>query len=134
MLFRSLRARLSYRSIGLWSAQVAVALLFVASGLTKLLMPMPELTAMMRWPGDYPAAFVRGLALLDLAGGLGMILPSVTGILPWLTGIAAQCCIVLQLLAIAFHVWRGEFAVLGLNLVLLPLCMLVAWKRGIRRD
>ena len=123
----------NWRSIGLWSAQGVVALLFIASGLTKLLLPMPDLTAMMRWPGDYPAAFVRSLAVLDLAGGLGMILPSLTGVRPRLTVIAALCCAVLQVLAIAFHVWRGEFSVLGLNLVLLPLCAVVAWGRG-RRD
>ena len=119
-----------WRAIGLWSAQSVVALLFIASGLTKLLLPMPELTAMMCWPGDYPAVFVRSLAVLDLAGGLGMILPSLTGVLPRLTVIAALCCVALQVLAIAFHVWRGEFAVLGLNLLLLPLCALVAWGRS----
>ena len=122
----------NWRSIGLWSAQGVVALLFIASGLTKLLLPMPDLTAMMRWPGDYPVAFVRSLAVLDLAGGLGMILPSLTGVLPRLTVITALCCVVLQVLAIAFHVWRGEFSVLGLNLVLLPLCAVVAWGRGQR--
>lgn len=119
-------------SIAVWSAQTVAALLFVASGLTKLLLPMPELAAMMRWPGEFPPIFVRSLAVLDLAGGLGMLLPSLTRIMPWLTVVAALCCVALQVLAIAFHLWRGEFAVLGLNFVLLPLCVVVVWGRWTR--
>ena len=116
----------------LWLAQSLVALVFVASGLAKLFMPMPELTAMMRWPGEYPAAFVRGIGVIDLAGGLGILLPSALRIRPRLTVLAALGCVVLQGLAIGFHASRGEWTVLPLNLVLLPLCVFVLWGRGKR--
>ena len=122
--------RNKYLSAGLWLAQFAAALVFLASGLAKLFTPMPELAAMMTWPGEYPEAFVRGIGLVDLAGGVGLLLPSLTRIRPRLSVLAAFCCVQLQLLAIGFHAMRGELTVLPLNFVLLPLCMLVLWGRG----
>lgn len=121
-----------YLSATLWFAQVAVSLVFAASGLCKLFMPIADLTAMMTWPGDYPLAFVRGIGLVDLAGAAGVLLPSLTRIRPQLAVLAAGGCVLLQILAIGFHVSRGEFSVLPLNLVLLPLCILVLWGRGKR--
>ena len=119
-------------SAGLWLAQAAVAALFAASGLTKLWMPIAQLAALMPWPGEYPLPFVRALGLVDLLGAAGVLLPSLTRIRPRLTVLAAGCCVLLQMLAICFHASRGEFSVLPLNFVLLPLCILVLWGRGKR--
>ncbi len=49
---------------------------------------------MMAWTGEYPEAFVRIIGLIDLAGGLGMLLPSLTRIMPRLTVIAAMAATV----------------------------------------
>ncbi|MGV7209663.1 DoxX family protein [Oxalobacteraceae bacterium A2-2] len=124
--------RSRYLSAGLWFAQFAVATVFAASGLCKLLMPIADLSAMMTWPGDYPLPFVRAIGVVDLLGAAGMLLPSLTRIRPRLTVLAAACCVLLQALAIGFHASRGEFSVLPLNLVLLPLCVLVLWGRATR--
>lgn len=121
-----------YLFVGLWLAQIIVALVFAASGLTKVFIPIAELTRMMTWPGDYPLAFVRTLGLVDLAGAVGMLLPSLTRVYPQLAVLAAGCCTLLQILAIGFHASRGEFSVLPLNLALLPMCILVLWGRGKR--
>lgn len=118
--------------IGLWVAQVLVAAVFCASGVVKLTTPIPELSAMMPWTGQYSVAFVRSIGLIDIAGGLGILLPALTRILPRLTVLAALCCVVLQGLAIAFHLSRGEAMVVPLNLVLLALCAFVLWGRGRR--
>jgi uncharacterized membrane protein YphA (DoxX/SURF4 family) len=121
-----------YLFVGLWLAQIIVALVFAASGLTKVFIPIAELTRMMTWPGDYPLAFVRTLGLVDLLGAVGMLLPSLTRVYPQLAVLAAGCCTLLQILAIGFHASRGEFSVLPLNLALLPMCILVLWGRGKR--
>ncbi|MES2740440.1 MAG: DoxX family protein [Pseudomonadota bacterium] len=118
--------------LGLWAAQVVVAFLFVASGLTKLLLPIADLTRMMVWPGEFPVAFVHTVGLVDLAGGLGILLPSLTRIYPRVAVWAALGCVVLQVLAIGFHGSRGELVALPLNLVLLPLAIFVLWGRGKR--
>jgi DoxX-like family len=63
-------------------------------------------------------------------GGLGLILPSLTRILPRLTVVAALCCVVLQILAPGFHSFRGEFGVLPLNALLLSLLVFIFWGRS----
>jgi hypothetical protein len=116
--------------IGLWIAQALIFFVFASAGLVKLLTPIPQLAAMMPWAGQYPEAFVRIIGLIDLAGGIGILLPALTRIWPRLTVLAALGCAVLQVFAIVFHVSRGEAAVMPLNLVLLALNLFVLWGRG----
>lgn len=118
--------------IGLWVAQILAAAVFVAAGLTKLTLAPPELTQSIPWSADFSLGFVRAIGIIDLLGGLGLVLPAATHVLPRLTVLAAIGCVVLQLLAMAFHVWRGEFSVLPLNALLLGLSAFVAWGRGKR--
>ena len=44
----------------------------------------------------------------ELLGGLGLLLPALTHILPWLTPLAAVGLAVIMLLATLFHIRRGE--------------------------
>jgi uncharacterized membrane protein YphA (DoxX/SURF4 family) len=114
----------------LWLAQFSIAIVFILSGFTKLATPLSELAKIMPWTGEYPMWFVRSIAVIDLAGGIGIILPALTRILPRLTVLAALGCIVLQVLAIGFHVSRGEAMVTPLNFALLGLSLLVWWGRA----
>lgn len=115
---------------GLWIAQVLVFVAFSGIGLMKLLTPIPELAVTVHWAAEYPVAFVRAIGLIDLAGGLGILLPALTRIKPSLTVAAALGCTVLQVFAIVFHFWRGEAALTSLNFVLLPLAVFVLWGRA----
>ncbi len=117
-------------NIGLWIAQVLVAVVFCFAGFTKLTTPIPDLSKMMAWTGELPEMFVRIIGIIDLAGGLGILLPSLTRIMPRLTVIAAMAATVLQVLAIAFHVSRGEAALTPLNFILLALILFVLWGRS----
>ncbi len=117
-------------NIGIWTAQVLGAGAFIMAGVMKTMTPIPELSTMMPWAGEYSATFVRSMGVIDLAGGLGLLLPSLTRIMPRLTVIAAACCVLLQVLAILFHVSRGEFAVLPTNAVYITLALIVLWGRG----
>lgn len=116
--------------IGLWIAQVLIFAAFASAGLVKLLTPIPQLAAMMPWAGQYSEPFVRFIGLVDLAGGIGILLPALTRILPRLTVLAALGCSVLQVFALVFHISRGEAAVTPLNIVLLGLALFVLWGRG----
>ncbi len=118
--------------IALWVAQVLVFIAFCGSGFVKLITPIPELSAMMPWAGQYSPGFVRFIGLVDLAGGLGILLPALTRVKPGLGVLAALGCSVLQVLAIGFHGSRGEFMALPLNFILLPLCLFVLWGRSQR--
>lgn len=79
-----------------------------------------------------PEALVRFTGLVDLAGGLGVLLPALTRILPRLTVWAARGIIALQVLAGAFHLYRGEAMLLPFNLLLLAMAVFVAWGRNTR--
>ncbi|MBR0926710.1 DoxX family protein [Bradyrhizobium diazoefficiens] len=116
--------------IGLWAAQGLIFFAFTAAGLVKLLTPIPDLAAMMPWAGQYSATFVRFIGLVELAGGIGILLPALTRILPRLTVLAALGCSVLQVFALVFHISRGEAPVTPLNVVLLALSLFMLWGRG----
>ncbi len=118
--------------IALWVAQGLVAAMFVMSSVIKLATPIAELAAMMPWAGQVSPAFVRFIGVVDLAGGIGILLPALTRIQPHLTVLAALGCAVLQVLAFAFHAYRGEFDVLPVNVVLLALSAFVFWGRSQR--
>lgn len=119
--------------IGLWLAQVFVSAMFCFSAYLKLGTPPAELVKMgMVWPSQVPPGFLMFIGLVDLAGGLGILLPALTRIQPRLTVLAALGCSVLQVLAIGFHALRGEFQVLPLNFILLSLSLFVLWGRGKR--
>jgi hypothetical protein len=117
---------------GLWVAQSILFVMFTMSGVMKLVTPIPELSAMMPWTGQLSEGFVRFIGLVDLAGGIGILLPALTRIQPRLGLLAAVGIAALQILAITFHGSRGEFAVLPLNFVLLPLAIFVLWGRARR--
>lgn len=132
-LISSPSAALSARKplrVGLWVAQGTLFAAFTASGLVKLATPIPQLSAMMPWTGQLSETFVRFIGIVDLAGGLGILLPALTRIQPRLGVLAALGITVLQLLAIAFHSSRGEFMVLPLNFLLLSLALFVLWGRS----
>ena len=115
--------------ISLWVAQILIAAVFITSGFIKLTTPIPELAKMMPWTGEYTAWFVRSIAIIDLAGGIGILLPALTRIKPQLTVLAAMGCAVLQIFAMTFHLSRSEAMVVPMNIVLLGLSLYVLWGR-----
>ncbi len=72
--------RASSWRIGLWSAQIALALLFGASGGMKVFMS-PEAQAAMGMNDalDIPVLLLRFIGVCEIAGAFGMILPALTG-------------------------------------------------------
>lgn len=122
-------ARTNWWTLGLWVAQVALALLFGMAGFIKLMTPIDALAVQMAWVEGAPAALVRFIAIAEIAGALGMILPAATRIMPFLTPLAALGFVVIQVLAIGVHIVRGEPAILPMNFVLLAVAAFVVWGR-----
>jgi len=65
--------------IGLWVAQIALAIVFALAGWMKVSTPAAALTKMM--PG-FPLPFLRFIGIAELAGAVGVILPALTRIAP----------------------------------------------------
>ena len=114
--------------IVLWIVQVLLACLFIGTGVFKVVTPVGTLARMWPWAGEYPT-MVRFSSLVDLLGGIGIVLPTLTRIKPELTGWAALGCAALMGSAIVFHFWRGEGANTPFNFVLLALALFVFWGR-----
>ena len=114
--------------VGLWVLQGLVGLAMIASGANKLLSSLDDLVKMgMSWAPEYGAGFVRFLGVCLVLGGLGLILPAATRILPWLTPLAAAMLTLYFVLATGFHLQRGEPPIAPL--ILAALCAVVAVGR-----
>lgn len=116
-------------NIALWIAQILVGAPFIFFGAMKIVQPIVQLAIMMPWTGQVSEAIVRLLGVVDVAGGIGLLLPGITGIKPRLTLAAAVGSIVLQIAASIFHLSRGEGAMTPLNLVFLLLLAFILWGR-----
>ncbi len=116
--------------VTLWLVQVLLAAMFLMAGGIKLSQPISALVPQMPWVTAVPAALVRFIGAAEVAGALGLVLPSLTRIQPRLTVLAALGLIVVMVLASAFHLSRGEGAMVPMNLVLAALAAFVAWGRG----
>lgn len=115
--------------IGLWVVQALLGLLFIGTGAWKLLTPVPQLAAMIPWAGQVPQSFLQATAVIDLLGGIGVVLPALLRIRPGLTVLAALGCALLQICAIVFHVSRGEALNTPFNVLLVGLSLFVCWGR-----
>lgn len=117
-------------SIGLWVAQAMLAFAFLGSGFMKLTTPHEALSAQMRWAADAPAALILFIGAAEVAGALGLILPSITRIQPKLTPLAAAGLATVMVLASGTHLLYGELGMIAVNAVLGGLAAFVAWGRS----
>jgi putative oxidoreductase len=114
----------------LWLAQILLALVFAFTGTGSLLRPVEDLAAVAVWPGEVPVALVRFIGAAELAGALGLILPSVTRIRPGLTPLAAAGLSVVMLFAAAYNLSQERWSPMTLNLLLGSLAAFVALGRA----
>jgi hypothetical protein len=89
----------------LWSVQGFLALFFVAAGAPKLIGRGIE-----RWTGfsDLSRPLVVFIGLTEVLGAAGLVLPMATGIVPWLTPLAAVGLAAIVLMAAGFHTRADE--------------------------
>lgn len=86
------------------------------------------------WAGEVPVAVLKLTGVVDLLGGLGLILPALLQIQPRLTPIAAVGIVALMFCASLFHIVRGEGNQIGFNVVFAALSGFVAWGRLRKTD
>jgi hypothetical protein len=116
-------------NICLWAAQGLLAVTFAGTAIWKALTPIAHLAEMIPWAGQVSPGLLYTTAVFDLLGGLGVLLPSLTRLMPRLTVVAALGCVALQAAAILFHFSRGEVANTPFNFLLIALALFVAWGR-----
>ncbi len=80
-------------NILLWVIQVLLALLFLFAGATKFIFSVEEMTQQMPMSG----AFLHFIGVVEILGGLGMILPGLLRIKTWLTPLAAVGLLIIMI-------------------------------------
>lgn len=116
-------------NIALWIAQGLLAVMFGMAGVMKTFQTS-KAKEQMSWAKNRSNVFVRFVGISELLGALGLILPLVTGILPWLTLLAAIGLILIQLLAIfTEHLPKKEYNVIPVNIVLIMLAVFIVIGR-----
>lgn len=116
-------------NVALWVVQVLLGLFSLAAGWNHGLRPLADTIQSSPWAADLPVALVKFIGVAELAAGVGLVLPAATRILPILTPLAAVGLAVIMGLAIPFHIMRGEANVIALHVVVVALCVFVAWGR-----
>ncbi|MEO5896977.1 MAG: DoxX family protein [Vicinamibacterales bacterium] len=113
-------------NIALWILQVLLAVAFVAHG-WLLLAPPPEIAAKMN--AELPRAFWVFLGVAEIVAGIGLTLPGITRIMPWLVPSAAVGVMIVMVSATIWHLARAEFSAAAITTVLLAMATFTAYAR-----
>jgi putative oxidoreductase len=113
-------------NILLWVVQVLLALAFLAHG-GLLLFPPASLVDQMN--ATLPRWFQLSLGIAEVLAAVGLTLPGLTRIQPWLVSCAAAGCMIVMICATGFHLMRGEVSSAVTTVVLLAMATLVAYMR-----
>ena len=111
--------------VALWIVQVLLAGLFLFAGPMKLVLPLDQLQG----PVAMPGGFVRFIGVCETLGGLGLIVPGLTGIAPGLTPLAAAGLIVIMIGAVVVTLIGGMMGAALISLVVGLLAAFVAYGR-----
>lgn len=109
----------------LWVIQILLALLFLFAGGSKLAMSAAELTGQT----PIPAWFLRFIAVMEILGGLGLVLPGMLRRHTTLTPLAAAGLFVIMIGAVAVTVQTMGIGMAILPLVTGALTLFVAYGR-----
>ena len=112
----------------LWVAQWLLGISLVGAGVFKLSLGAGQAVELFPWSADVPALFTV-TSVLDVLGGLGVVLPAITRILPRLTSLAALGVMALMISAVVFYLSRGEASEIAPNIALAAVAGFIAWGR-----
>ncbi len=113
-------------NISLWILQVLLALAFLAHGL-MFLFPPESIVEQMN--ASLPRWFQLFLGVAEVLAAIGLTLPGVTGIKPWLVPLAAAGIMCVLGSATVYHLVRAEISSAIITLVMLVMATVVAYYR-----
>ena len=106
----------------LWTMQVLFGVFWSLTGFGKVMWYKPVLWNQalheVPWLSAVPQQLIIVIGVCEFLGGVGLILPAMTGVKPKLTPFAAFGLTLVMILAAVFHIARGEYGFLVTTLVL----------------
>ena len=118
-------------NLALWIAAGVLAAVLVIAAVNKLVLPRERLVTAPGggWAGDFTPGAIRAIAVVELLGTAGLILPAVTGIAAILVPLAATGAALLFTGAVIVRLRRGDRLPIAIDLVYLALAVFIAWGR-----
>ncbi|MFZ4825969.1 MAG: DoxX family protein [Phototrophicaceae bacterium] len=115
----------------LWIIQVLLAVAFIGAGIAKITTPYDTLIVSqgMQWAEMFPAPIILTIGVLEVLGGIGLILPALTRIMPILTPAAAIGLALTMVGAAITHGIRAEWGNIAPSAVLGGLALFIAYGR-----
>lgn len=120
-------------NIALWTTAVVLAIAYVAGGAGKVIMSRERIAASGSagaWVEDFRPGSVKTIGILEILGGLGLVLPPALGIRPELVPLAALGLAMIMVGAAVTRISRREYGLVVVDLVYLVLIGFVAWGRS----
>ena len=114
----------------LWILQVLLALVFLASGLVKLVKPKEALVERLPILAAYRPLTVRLIGLAEVLGAAGVVVPLAVGVAPGLVPWAALGLASVVIAAAVAHAERDDFKPLAVHAVLLVMAVAVVYGRS----
>jgi putative oxidoreductase len=113
-------------NVVLWVLQALLAAAFLAHGLL-FLAPPPQIAAQIN--AVLPRWFQLFVGVAEVLAAVGITLPGLTRIAPWLVTWAAVGIMIVTASATVFHLSRGEMSSAAITLLLLTMATFVAHMR-----
>lgn len=116
----------------LWIVAGLLAVAYLVGGAAKLIVPKEKLAAFPGggWAEDFSADAIKAIGALEVLGAVGLVLPAVVGIAPFLVPLAALGLALLMVGAAITRFRRREAKAMVADLVYLALAAFVAWGRS----
>jgi hypothetical protein len=115
-------------NLALWAVAGILAGMYMYAGVLKAFQ-YEKAKGQLKWPADLPKGLVAFIGISELLAGIGLVLPPVIDVLPWLATLAAAGLSAVMLLAAGFHAKRGEYQAVAFTLTLAGLAVFVAYGR-----
>ncbi|MEU1751904.1 DoxX family protein [Micromonospora matsumotoense] len=117
-------------NLALWIIAGLLALIFLASGVMKLIQSKEKLVASgYAVLDDFGPGVIKAIGVLEILAAVGLILPAALDIAPVLVPLAAVGLVLLMAGAAIACLRRNDTRTVVANIALLVLAAIVAWGR-----
>lgn len=114
----------------LWIMQGFLAAVFLYSGIMKSTQQREKLMSLgQTGVANLTYPMIRLIGVAEILGAVGIVVPWLTGILPFLTPVTAACFALIMIMAAPIHYRRREMKSVAFNIFLLLLSLFVMGMR-----
>ena len=116
-------------NVALWIVASVLAFGFISGSIVKLTWSHERYAAKLHWPADFTAGQVKLIGVVELLGGIGLVLPGALDTARVLVPVAASGMALYMAGAVTERVRRREPKEMIGDLVFVAALLFVAWGR-----